>query len=224
MAARKSRLAPDVLTILRNKGHLKNIPSQGGMMEALLLAIIAQGASVAAAQKALSRVKESVVNWNELRVTQPPEVARMLVGIKDADAKAGAIHDVLTSIFEGTHDLELRFLDNASGEEAKDFLRGIAALNVEIVNMVILAGRGHFTMVPDSDVLRVVKRLGIAGRVSSAGKCTKALDDILGEEKAYQMMFLLKELSEHTCISHSPRCPECPLAAKCPSARKSKAR
>jgi|GEM_PF-3336844 len=222
----KSRLAADALARLRNKGRLKGIPStaDGGMAEVLLLAIIARGAPVAAARRALDRMKASVVSWNELRVTQPAEVAAMLGGIRDAQSKATAIHEALTNIFEGTHDLELKFLEGATAEEARDFLRGLGALTDDIVDMMILAGRGHFTTTPNTGVVRVVRRLGLCGRAGSAAKCEKALEALLGGEKAYQLMFLMKELAETTCTPHSPKCAECALVIKCPSARRSRAR
>ena len=224
MPASKSRVASNALAALRSKRRLKAISSQGGMTEVLLVSVIARGVSVAAARRALDTVKAAVVNWNELRVTQPTEVAAFLRGVRDASAKATAIHEVLSSIFEQTHDLEFQFLEGASTAEARDFLRGLGALTDDIVDEIVLAGRPHFNIAVDSDVLRVVRRLGLAAASDSVAKCQHALEELLGPEKAYQFVYLARELAENLCAAHSPKCVECALVVMCPNSRKSRSR
>lgn len=220
--ASKSRQAARILQALRRKEGVRNIPAGGGMTDVLLSVIVARGSSVAAARKALSAIRESVVNWNELRVTRPWEVSAFLGGIRDADEKAAAIHDVLANIFEGTHDLELSFLEGASAQEARDFLTGLGGLTAEMVSEVILSGRGFFHVSVDSDVVRVCSRLGLAKRRSSPAKCQSELEKLLGAEKAYQMVYLLKGLAESVCMPRTTKCDECALAECCNSARVSK--
>jgi len=214
--------ASAALTALRTKRRLKLVPAGGGMMEALLLALVAQGSSLAAAERALAKIKASVVNWNELRVTQAKEVAALLAGVREAPGKAAAIHDVLSSIFEETHDLEFGFLEGASTAEAKDFLSGLGALTDEMVDEFVLAGRGHFHISADGDVVRVLRRLGVAARSDSPVKFEAALSELVSAEKAYQLMYLAKRLAEGICTAHGPKCPECPVVLTCPSAKKSK--
>ena len=224
MAVSEKRRAVTVLSALRSKKHLKFVPSAGGMMEALLLSLIAQGSSLAAARRALDRIRLSVVNWNELRVTQVKDVAGWLSGTRDAQQKAVAIHDVLSSIFEQTHDLEFVFLEGASTAEAKDFLSVLGALTEENIDEFVLAGRGHFNIAADGDVVRVLKRLGLNVRAESPPKCQAALEESVGADRAYQLLYLAKLLSESTCNPHGAKCPECPVEQICPSARKSRSK
>jgi len=222
-ASDKKRLAARALSALRAAHHARNISVDGGgMMDVLVLSVISHGAPLARAKRCLVNIKKAVVNWNELRVTPPVEVAPLLKGIKDAQAKAAAIHDALVNIFEGTHDLELRFLDGTSAQEARDFFAGLGALSEDIVAEIILSGRGHFLMAADTDIMRVARRLELCGNVSSPAKCQEELEQILSEEKAYQAMYLMKELSELVCNSHSPRCTDCALLEMCRGARKTR--
>jgi endonuclease III len=223
-ATSKKKFANGVLEALRRKDHARHVSANGGMTEVLLQVILAHGGSLSAAKKALASIKESIVNWNELRVTQPWEVVAFLGGMKDADAKANAIHDVLSNVFEGTHDLELTFLEGASAEEARDFLSGLGSLTEDMVNEIILAGRGYFTMAADAEVARVAQRLGLAGRGATAGKVQAEFENTLGAEKTYQMLYLLKCLGETVCSSRGSRCVECSLKELCPAAKKSKSR
>ncbi len=211
----KAKLAAGALDALRRKDKARQVPSNGGMTDVLLTVIIAHGSSLTKARKVLASIRESVVNWNELRVTQPWEVTLLLPGIRDAEAKATAIHDVLTNIFEGTHDLGLTFLDGASAEEARDFLTGLGSLTEEMVTEVILAGRGHFTMTADADTSRVAQRVGIIRKGASAARCQAELEELLGEERAYQLMYLFKNLAEAACSPRGQRCVECALAELC---------
>lgn len=222
MGVTAKKKAAAALSNLRSKRKLKSIPSHGGMMEVLLLALVSQGASLVSARKALDRIKASVVNWNELRVTQAPDIANMLRGVRDAQGKSAAIRDVLSSIFEQTHDLEFAFLEGASTAEAKDFLSGLGALTDEIVDEFVLAGRGRFTLSADGDIIRALRRLGVSCRSESPAKFQKEIEDLVGHERSYQLMYLAKQLSEGTCTAHGPRCIECPVSEVCPSARKSR--
>jgi endonuclease III len=223
-AASKAKHANNVLDALRRRNHARNVPAAGGMTEVILSVILANGSSLTAARKALATIKESIVNWNELRVTQPWEIVIFLEGIKDAEGKANAIHDVLSNVFEGTHDLDMAFLEGASAEEARDFLSGLGGLTEEMVNEIILSGRGHFTMAADTDVSRVAQRLGLAGRGTSPSKLQDELESSIGGEKAYQMLYLLKCLSETVCGARSSRCVECVLPGLCPAGKKSKSK
>jgi endonuclease III len=218
--ASRLKLAAGVLDALRRKDGVRRVPANGGMTEVLLSVIIARGSSVTAARRALDSIKEGIVNWNELRVTQPADVAVMLSGIRDADGKAEAIHDVLTNIFEGTHDLNLSFLEGASAEEARDFLAGLGSLTDDMVNEVILAGRGHFTMAADADTVRIAQRLGLVGKTTSPAKAQSDLEEVLGSERSYQLMYLIKNLAQAACSVRNPRCGECALAVTCPTGRK----
>lgn len=217
----KTKLATGILASLK-KGHsVRQIPSSDGdMTETLLMAVIAKGTTIPAARMALDKIKESVVNWNELRVTPPAEVAAYMKGLKDAGEKAAAMHEVLVNIFEGTHGLKLSFLEGVSAQEARDFLSGLGSLTDEMVAEVILSGRGHFHMSAEADVIRVARRMGLVSRTPSAAKCQEELEGLLGEEKAYQIMYLMKELGESSCISHSPKCGDCVVNALCDAGKK----
>jgi endonuclease III len=218
--AAKTRFAGQCLTLLKKKAGARNLSTADGNLTSLvLLAIIARGAAVTAAKKAFERIKEFFVDWNELRVTRVGQIAFYLDGIKEARAKARSIGDVLGNIFEGTHDLGLHFLEGASAEEARDFLMGLGALDDAIVDEIILSGRAFFHMSADTDVARVARRLELVGRNTTPGGFERDVVEMLGDERAYQLTFLLKELAEGACTVHSPQCEECPLKKVCPSSR-----
>ncbi len=213
------------VTLLKKKAGARSLSvSDGDLGSMLLLAMIARGSSVSSARATLQRLRNSFVDWNELRVTRPAQISFYLQGTRDAREKAQNIADVLSSIFEGTHDLALRFLEGASAQEAKDYLTGLSGLTEEIVTEVILSGGRFFHMSADTDVVRVARRLGLVGRNASAGGYERDIVALLGAEKAYQMTFLLKELSEAICAVHAQHCDECVLALTCPSSRKRRGR
>lgn len=218
--AARAKFSGKCLMILRRHAGVRNIScADGGLTGLLLLAIVARGAPLVAGKRALSAIRESFVDWNELRVTRVGQIVAYLVDINHATEKARTIRDVLLNIFEGTHDIGLGFLEGASAEEARDFLTGLGGLSEEMVTEVILSGRAFFTMTADGEVARAARRLGLAGRNTSPGSFQRDVAGLLGEERAYQLMFLLKELSEHTCTIWGPSCGECPLGKICPGSR-----
>ncbi|MHC4713387.1 MAG: hypothetical protein ACYTAN_08985 [Planctomycetota bacterium] len=213
------------LMTLKRKAGARNLAAPDGDLAAtLLLAMIARGCAVTAAREAYAGLKESFVDWNELRVTRPAQISFYLQGIKNGREKAQIIADVLGSIFEGTHDLGLAFLVEASAQEAKDYLTGLSGLDEQTVTEVILSGGRFFHMSADTDVVRVARRLGLIGRNTTPGGFERDVVELLGQEKAYQLTFLLKELSETICTVHGQRCDECVLAKVCPARRVKKSR
>jgi len=216
-------LAGKYLSALKKKGGARNLAFPDGDLTSLvLLAIIARGSTVTAGREALARIKEAFVDWNELRVTRAGQIAFHLDGIKSARDKARTMADVLTNIFEGTHDLKLSFLVAATAEEAKDYLRGLAGLTDEMVGEIILSGREYFQTNADTDVARVARRIGLIGKNVSAAGFDRDILDLLGAERAYQLTCLLKEHSEMVCPVHAPHCDECALAKLCPAGRSKK--
>ena len=212
------RFAGKCLTLLKKKVGARNIATANGDLTSLvLLAIIARGSAVTASRKALARIKEVFVDWNELRVTRAGQIAFHMTDIRDARNKARTMTDVLASIFENTHDLGLHFLEGVSAEEARDYLRGLGGLSDEMVTEVILAGRGFFHLAADTDVVRVARRLAIIGRNTTPGGFERDIVGLLGEERAYQITLLLKELADAHCHGRGHLCEECPLSKTCPS-------
>lgn len=215
-----ARFAGMCLALLKKNVGARNLATANGDLTSLvLLAIIARGSAVNASREVLARIKEVFVDWNELRVTRAGQIAFYLTDIRDARAKAHTMTDVLANIFENTHDLHLHFLDGVSAEEARDYLRGLGGLSDGMVNEVILAGRAFFHLAADTDVVRVARRLDIIGRNTTPGGFERYIVELLGEERAYQVTFLLKDLSESTCHVRGQLCEECPLSKTCPSSR-----
>jgi len=217
---RLSAFAGKCLTLLKKKGGSRNLATANGDLTSLvLLAIIARGSAVTTSRKVLATIKKIFVDWNELRVTRPGQIAFYLTDIKDARRKARIMTDVLGNIFEGTHDLGLHFLEGASAEEARDYLRGLGGLSDEMVTEVILAGREYFHLSADTDVTRVARRLELIGKNTTPGGFERDIVQLLGEERAYQLTFLLKELAESACHVRGQLCRECALSGICPSSR-----
>lgn len=210
-------LAGKCLTALKKRGGARNLASpDGGLTSLVLLAIIARGTTVSAGREALARVKEAFVDWNELRVTRAGQIASYFDGIKNARDKARTMADVLTNIFEGTHNLTLSFLVSATAEEARDYLRGLAGLTDDMVAEIVLSGREYFHIAADTDVARVARRIGLIGKNTTAGGFDRDILDLLGEERTYQLTYLLKEHAETVCTVHAPHCDKCALTILCP--------
>ncbi len=217
--ASKSAFATKCLTVLRRRAGARNIASGDGKLTSLLLlAIIGHSSPLAQARKALDVIRDSFVDWNELRVTRPAQTVEYLGTVKQAAEKAEAIHDILNNIFEDTHDLDLHFLEGASAEEARDFLTGLGSLDDRMLTEVILAGRGFFHMAADTDVARVARRLEFIGKNTTPGGFQRDIVELVGQDRSYQITYLLKQLAETICKPRAPVCPECPLSKICPGA------
>src|SRR5947209_4340275 len=102
MASSRSNLVQigRVLTSLR-KGHAETepLPSEDTLSHLIIVTLL-DGTTQARARAAFRRLQESFVDWNELRVTPPDEIADVMGGLPAGREKAVQITGFLNAVFE----------------------------------------------------------------------------------------------------------------------------
>ena len=121
-------------------------------------------------------------------------------------------------------DDDLRWLEDAPLEEARDYLCALPGVGRKTAACVLLFSYGRPDVPVDTHVYRVGTRLGL---FRPGAPLEEAHDEMLRlarrPEDAYELHVLLIRHGRRTCTARAPRCAECPLLACARGARAARA-
>lgn len=134
-------------------------PDSLNPLEHLVLAILSRGTSETRSQAAFERLREAMVDFNELRVTPPAETAdAMGPDMPDRLEKARAIVEALNAVYDKQNAMDLSHLKGMSVREARDFLRSLAGVDEFAAARVVLLCLGGHAVPIDEHTAAVLKK------------------------------------------------------------------
>jgi endonuclease III len=206
-------------------GAVRELDETEGL-DQLVLLVLARDLPFKKARAALRRLKQDYVDWNDVRVTPAHELARACEGggAGTAFAKAAELVELLSTLYLRFNKMtcEVGRAADASPDAAK--LRGrllafLAERSSLYAALMPLFGATEDDVTISPELTRPLVRLGfVEGRATDAAAREALLKKSKpGERIAAQ--FVLHQLAARTCAAKTPLCGECPLSAKCPSAK-----
>jgi hypothetical protein len=110
-------------------------PRETDIIEEMVLAILEEGTDRASAKAALASVMEWMVDFNELRVTPPRELVRVMSRpVPEAKEKAQRITQVLNHIFDKNNSLRINSLRERPIREVRQFLNMLEVLRTFLID------------------------------------------------------------------------------------------
>ena len=137
-----------------------------------------------------------------------------------AKVKAPRIKQVLNIILELNGSLDLSFLREMPLEDAKNWLKQLPGIGPKSAGIVLSFSLGLPAMAIDTHIYRVCQRLGVIGPKVSADKAHDILEPLVPPEEVFAFHVYLIRHGRQVCKAQRPRCAECVLAERCPSAGK----
>lgn len=188
--------AKSVLSKLKRMYGAPKPPADTNTVEQIVLAILAYNQSPDTAQSVLEKFKSYYVDFNEMRVTQPGELAGHMGAISNQTLpRARRILLILKSIFDQENTFDLKFLESISKRELETYFAQIQGTDNYLVASVILHCCGRQAFPLDDKMLESCKELGLAqGEVSLEGMQTY-LERQLKSADSYAFCDLLKQYS-----------------------------
>ncbi|RIK66301.1 MAG: hypothetical protein DCC65_10030 [Planctomycetota bacterium] len=187
-------------------------------MEQLLRGILTDYASEARASAALARLREAVVDINEMRVTPVAELVEIIGADMPLCRRAAEdIVKALNAIFNKLHHLDLSFLVKGSRRTAESFLNSLDGVNEHARASVILRClKGH--AVP-ADVLmcEILRRENCVEPGASVGEIHKFLASQIKESQAASFYAQFKRYA----AAHAPKKPVVTRSKAIPSVEQS---
>lgn len=183
----------------------------------LLFQIVARNWTFSGADRAIKKLQDEFVDWNEVRISSVSEITAVLeaVGAPNPDKKARNIKKILIDIFHEQHAITLDFIAAMPEEKAKEELSKIRGATDAVVQNVLLFGLNLAVVTTYSPVARVCRRMEIVPREAERDEIVAALTEYIPRKDLQTFCRVAIEHGEKTCTFKSPKCPKCIFKGYC---------
>ena len=218
----KTRSVKRYLRALEKKHKPGYPPETLNVLEKLLLQFLTFHAPQTNALKALRRLKEVFVDWNDVRVSSIREIAAVLEEHRLDTELAYPVKEILGEVFHFGHGLSLEFLLEEEPDRARRYLSRFKTMPNWLATYLLDVMALDSTVPLDPHTSRVCQRLGLFGRKSSIQTRRSTLSSIVSDADVLRFHHLLVEHGKKTCREREPRCDICALSRDCEYRRKRK--
>jgi hypothetical protein len=196
-AKRLKLLFSSLRSRLGKPGHL---PSGDPIMQ-LLLGVLSRDTPESKASEGLDRLRATVVDYNELRVIPPIELAGTLGDFPDARLKCEDISRSLNAIFALEHIVSLERLSGMSRKEAQTYLGKIDGLEAYTRARIRLLGVRQHAIPLDEAMWALARREKIVAAKCTLDEAQQFLERYVAEEDALDFVALFKKHAWNECGS-----------------------
>ena len=216
----KQRVLAQIFSALSKGGKTPAEPGARPVLEQFLYALCREGVTRDKADRAFAYLRNHFFDWNEVRVSLPREVEEAFAGFPEPDARAQRLIDFLQEVFETTFSFDLDPLHKKGLKQAAKQLARYQAANDYAVAWVIQQSLGGHAIPLDGPTLRVLRRLGLLDTDQGDPEALRAsIEHLIPKIRGPRFSELVSGLADEYCWPERPNCPECPLAASCPTAQ-----
>ncbi len=168
------------------------VPSDDAV-EAGVLTLLAMHAPKFGNVETRDRLREAFVDWNEMRVSDPWDVAGALDAPDDAEARAfgrAALRflDSINAVLHRTSFDAAEADPNADLAAIVEKMRGAPA-PVKAVVLAVLDATGGWH--PGTEMAKTLQKLGVVGKTTSSAKAGKEAQEAAGSEDRLRAHYLL---------------------------------
>jgi len=186
-----------VKRLRRSHGQIKN-EDLSEPLEELVRAILWRGTTEARASAALRALMRPMVDYNELRVTPPPEIQELISGrVPLAREKSQDIPKALNWLFARFNSLELTGLRERNKNELKEIFRRVEGLDAYSSAAVLLMSFGVHAVPLDERMLEYLKQEGAIDPAADLHKAQAFLERHIRAEQARQFFLMLRKHVEN---------------------------
>ncbi len=128
-------------------------------IDVLIYGILLRDNTESKAQAAYRRLRESIVDHNELRVTPWVEVAETIgKDVPGAEGRARSLVDALNAIYDKHNVVDLGFLREKPVRDAREYLRSLPGVDEFTAARVVLLGLGGHAIPVDASMLELLRK------------------------------------------------------------------
>ncbi|QOJ15290.1 MAG: hypothetical protein HRU75_11895 [Planctomycetia bacterium] len=200
-ATQFARRVKQLLRTLRTKYGKVQRPAVGDPVTQLILGVLTRDALEARAREALERLREMVVDYNELRVVSPLELCDALGDFPDARRKSEDISRALNRIFAVEHIVSLDGLSEMSQRDGRAYLDRIDGLEPYSKARIRLLGLGQIAVPLDEAMLAFVRRERVVDPAASHEEIQAFLERQFDLAEALEFFVLLRKHAWHEMSS-----------------------
>ncbi len=173
-------------------GKVQRIPASDPITQ-LILGVFSRDMPEARAREALDKLRAMVVDYNELRVIPPIEMAQALGDYPDVRLKCEDVSRALNRIFAIEHSVTLDRLATISRKDALAYIERIDGLDPYTRARIRLLGLQFHAVPLDEAMWALARREGVIDPKCPLDEAQSFLERHVAEEDAAEFVTLLKK-------------------------------
>ncbi len=185
----------------------------------LVLTLLSQNTSDTNSGRAFQQLLARYPDWDAVLAADPDELEDTIRPGGLAPTKAARMRDLLAQLRERLGpEWDASILATMPIREAKEWLVSLPGIGPKTAACVLLFSLGRPALPVDTHVHRVSQRLGLIDAKVNAVKAHDALEAQMPTAKYYDFHVSIIRHGRRVCHARRPRCSDCVLRDRCPSA------
>jgi endonuclease-3 len=186
----------------------------------LVRGILSQSTTDGQRDRAFAALRVAFPTWETCRDAHEPAVAAAIAPAGLARQRAARIMAILRELTGASGKVDLDDLRGVSTDEAYVWLLDLPGVGPKTAACVLLFALGRPVFPVDTHVLRVVHRLGLAGRGVRPARLQEFLTAVVPPDQVLSLHLNVIRHGRQVCRARKPCCAGCSLAARCPTSRR----
>ena len=188
--------------------------------EELVYTILSQHTSDLNSERAFNNLMKTFGSLEAIAEAPPEEIEPAIRMGGLARTKAPRIKAILNLVLGEVGSFDLSFLAEMPLEEAKAWLKKLPGVGPKTAAIILCFSLGMPAMPVDTHIYRVSQRLGLIRKKINADKAHDILEPMVAPEDVFAFHIYLIRHGRAVCKAQRPRCGQCMIADRCPSAGK----
>lgn len=190
-------------------------------LEQLLYLVLQERWDASDALAAFELLQKSFLDWNELRVAMPGEVASVIASFSPPDAldRCKRMLQLLDHVFRERNKITLDFLLEWEESKRHDYLMKLPMLGPAVVHAFLQQLSPSGQLILSQQALRVGSRIGLVPKTTSLNVGRKAYEALLRESDWPRFQALIIRHGDEICQAKVWYCTECVVNALCKSSK-----
>jgi endonuclease-3 len=214
-SSNKAAVVEKVYAVLRKQYNAPAKREPLPVIEELIMAVLADGATTEKADAVFQRLKQDYFDWNEVRVSAVAELQEHLGDLPNPEQRAVRLKGCLKHIFESTYGFDLEAWQKIPMKEVAVKFEKMPNASDYLVSRVIRDGLGGTAMPLDTAAVRIFTRLGVIDDKHTADELSASLSRRIPRAKSFEFCHVLSEFAGDRCLESEPRCKGCCLLEHC---------
>ena len=184
-------------------------------IEQVLVTLLLTDGKESSALRTIKRLEREFVDWNELRVCEPPVIDQVL-GKNFPPGVGQHVRDALTAIFNNSQAMNLDEIMGLAPEHAEVKLKRLSPMPSRVAGELLLAGLKYDRLPEGAGLLRVARRIRLAPQGPPEAQI-KSMRRLISGSLIPRAFHALEMHAERVCTPEGYGCPACPVNAHCPT-------
>lgn len=209
------KITRDICDLLEKEYGIPEPVDPQEPLEDVIESILAENVGRKKAERSMHELRRRFVDWNEMRVSWPGEIAETIGQRPDGREAAIRIKNFLESVCQELQELSLKFLLELTQKEAAPYLNYLEKADPDAAAYLKIRSLGIAAVPLSPELRRVSDRIGLTLEEWDADEARERLEKVLPKEITINFCQLAVEHAEVVCVPNKPACAQCVLRKDC---------